>query len=286
MTAAAPSAPRAERGSNFFLGFLLLPKAKREALSAVYAYCRLIDDIVDSGSLTPEEAKRMLDFWRDEVERLFAGKPTHSISARLLGPVREFCLPKEPFLEMIRGCEMDLGPTRYETFDQLESYMEGVAVSVGRLVVEIFGYQHTSKDKIQEFARLFGFAFQLTNIIRDVGVDLEIGRIYLPESDMREAGYSREALIHRDHTPAFERLMELEYKRARSYYQRARNLVDFRDRPGLLPAEIMAHIYEGILEEVRGTGFRVLYHKTSLSKWRKVRLAFDAWKYCHGFHGF
>jgi len=142
----APPAPKAEKSSNFFLAFLFLSKAKREALSAVYAYCRLIDDIVDSGDLSKEEAQKLLDFWREEIERLYAGAPTHAVSRRLLPQVKAFTLPKEAFLEMIRGCEMDLGPAHYETFEELESYMRGVAGSVGSLSVEIFGYKHTPPE--------------------------------------------------------------------------------------------------------------------------------------------
>ncbi|MEQ1919532.1 MAG: squalene/phytoene synthase family protein, partial [Elusimicrobiota bacterium] len=122
--------PLAEKKSNFFLGFLLLPKAKREALSAVYAYCRLIDDIVDEG-LPKDEARRQLDFWREEIERLYQGTPTHAISRGLLKAVADYKIPKEPFLEMIRGCAMDLDGTRYETIADLESYMRGVASAVG-----------------------------------------------------------------------------------------------------------------------------------------------------------
>ncbi len=281
MTAAAQ---KTERGSNFFLGFLFLPRAKREALSAVYAYCRLIDDIVDDNVLPKDEARRMLDFWRLEVDRLYAGTPTHPVSRRLVEPVRAFRLAKEDFLEMIRGCAMDLEESRYETFEQLESYLQGVACSVGRLSIQIFGYRHTSEADIREFARLFGYAFQMTNIIRDVGVDLELGRVYLPEADMRAAGYSREALVRREQTPAFDALMERLYQRTVGFYRRARNLVDFRDRPAMVPAEVMAHVYEALLEDIRAGGFKVLFQKQSLSPWRKARLAGRAWLYCHGIH--
>ncbi len=277
-----PAPPRAETKSSFFLGFLLLPRAKREALSAAYAYCRLIDDIVDSGSLSKDEARKMLDFWREEIERLYAGKPTHSISAALLGPVSDYKIPKEAFLEMIRGCAMDLDGARYETIADLESYMRGVASSVGIMCVRIFGWKHTPDARMNEFATTFGYAFQLTNILRDVGADLEIGRIYLPLSDLRAAGYTAEQLIHRDHGPAFERLMESEYARAKAYYARARNLVDFRDRPALAPAEVMAHVYEGLLDEIRAEKFRVLYRKTSLPAHRKLALALRGWLSCHG----
>jgi phytoene synthase len=109
--------------------------------------------------------------------------------------------------------------------------------------------------------------------------------VYLPEEDMKEAGYSRDALIHRDHSLAFDRLMELQYRRAKQFYQRGRNLVDFRDRPALLPAEVMAHIYEGLLDEIKATEYRVLFQRSALPPLRKLRLAFKAWLYCHGIHG-
>ncbi len=279
MTAAAP---KAERKSNFFLGFLLLPKPKREALSAIYAYCRLIDDIVDEPG-PADEAKRQLDFWRGEIEALYKGNPGHEVSRALLKPVADYGIPKESFLEMIRGCAMDLEGKRYETIEELESYMRGVASSVGIMCVHIFGWSHTPKERMYEFATTFGYAFQLTNIIRDVGADLEIGRVYLPLKEIRDAGYSVERLTLRDHGPAFDRLMEGQYKRAKSYYARARNLVDFRDRPSLLPAEVMAHVYEGLLDEIKAGEFRVLFHKAALPAHRKLVLALRAWLYCHGF---
>jgi len=276
------SAPApAEKKSNFFLGFLLLPKPKREALSAVYSYCRLIDDIVDEG-LPKDEARRQLDFWREEIERLYRGEPTHAVSRALLKPVADYKIPKEPFLEMIRGCAMDLDGARYETIADLESYMRGVASSVGVMCIHIFGWTYTPKERMYEFATTFGYAFQLTNIIRDVGADLEIGRVYLPLSEIKEAGYSVDRLVLRDHGPAFDRLMEGQYKRAKAYYARARNLVDFRDRLALLPAEVMAHVYEGLLDEIKAREFRVLFQKTSLPGWRKAALAFRAWLFCHG----
>ncbi|MBI5631446.1 MAG: squalene/phytoene synthase family protein [Elusimicrobia bacterium] len=278
-------APPAEKGSNFAVGFWVLPKAKREALRAVYRYCRLIDDVVDSGSLRSDEALRLLGFWREEIERLYAGTPTHSVSLELAAHVERFRLPKEPFLEMIRGCEMDVEPAPYGTFEELKSYMRGVACSVGALAVEIFGYRHSSREDMSRFALDFGYAFQLTNIIRDVGSDLELGRVYIPEEDMREVGYSRERLLGRAHDAAFERLMALECRRARDFYRSARGRVDFRDRPGLLAAEMMAHVYEGVLEEIERGGFRVLFQKASLPPWRKLGLAFKAWLYCRGLYG-
>jgi phytoene synthase len=271
----------ASSGSNFALGFLFLPKAKRRALETVYEYCRRIDDIVDEG-LSKDEARTQLDFWTDEVGRIFEGRPTHPLGLALQPHIKAYGLQREPFHEMIRGCRMDLEGTRYQTLADLESYMRGVAGSVGAMSVRVFGYAHTPQADIDAFARDFGYAFQLTNIIRDVGADLELGRVYLPEDDIRAAGYSRERLIARSHDPAFERLMKVQYDRAKAYYRKARSEVDFRDRPSLLPAEVMAHVYEGLLDEIAASGFRVLFEKTRLSPLRKAKLAAKAWLYCHG----
>ncbi len=276
-------APRAEKKSSFFLGFLMLPRAKRDALSAAYAYCRLIDDIVDSGSFPKDEARRRLDFWRAEVGRLYEGRPTHPISSALARPVFDYAIPKDALLEMIRGCALDLEATRYETIEDLESYMRGVASSVGIMCVHIFGWRHTPKERMYEFATVFGYAFQLTNIIRDVGADLELGRVYLPQADLREADCAVDHLLRRDRGPAFDRLMRVEYLRAKNYYARARALVDRRDLPSLLPAEVMAHVYEGLLDEIKKGGFRVLDRKTRLPAYRKPALALRAWLYCYGF---
>ncbi len=277
-----PAPPRAEKKSNFFLGFVLLPRAKREALSAAYAYCRLIDDIVDDNNIPKAEARKLLDFWREEIDRVYAGRATHPIARALEKPIADYKIPKDAFLEMIRGCAMDLEQSRYETVADLESYMRGVASSVGVMCVHIFGWKHTPNERMNEFATTFGYAFQLTNIIRDVGADLELGRIYLPLADLRAAGYTVDQLLHRDHGPAFDKLMAAEYARAKEYYAKARGLVDVRDRPALLPAEVMAHVYEGLLDEIKDQKFRVLYQKTRLSGRRKLALALRAWLYCHG----
>ena len=274
--------PRAEQRSSFFLGFLLLPRAKREALSAAYAYCRLVDDIVDSGRLTKDKAREELDFWREEIGRLYAGRSAHPVAKALERPVADYKIPKDAFLEMIRGCAMDLEKTRYETISDLESYMSGVASSVGVMCVHIFGWRHTPPERMREFAAAFGHAFQLTNILRDVGADLALGRVYLPLADLRAAGYGVEQLLRREEGPAFELLMGAEYARAKNYYARARGLVDPRDRPALLPAEVMAHVYEGLLDEIARDDFPVLFRKTGLSAPRKIALALRAWLYCHG----
>ena len=278
------SAPRAERGSNFYLGFLFLSKPKREALKAVYGFCRHIDDIVDAGNMRPEEAQESLDNWREEIERLYKGKPTQELAQRVFPYVERYHLPKQAFLGLIGGVEMDLRRKRYDTFSELEPYLYGVAVTVGLLCVEIFGHEHTPPEQAREYAKNMGYAFQLTNILRDVGTDLEDGRIYLPRQDIEKAGYSIDALIRREHTPAFEALMNQEYDRARTFYQRARNCIDPQDRPSMLPAEIMARVYEDILEQMKASGFRVFFQKTKISAWRKAWLALAGIAYSYGIY--
>lgn len=271
-----------EKKSNFFLGFIFLSKPKRQALSAVYAYCRIIDDLVDDGAKTEQEAREGLDFWRNEIERIYAGHGEHPLSKEIEEALSHFKLPKDAFFEMIRGCEMDLEKKSYHTFEELEPYLQGVAVSVGKLSVEIFGHEYTPKERLDEFVKSFGYAFQMTNILRDVGADLEIGRIYLPENMMNGAGYSREALLRREHNPAFERLMGNLHQKTKGFYRAGRNALDFRDRPTMMPAEIMAHIYEGVLDEIERNNFHVFFSKTSLSPLKKLSLALKAWLYCHG----
>ncbi len=202
----APAAPKAEKSSNFFLAFLFLSKAKREALSAVYAYCRLIDDIVDSEACRKEEARKLLDFWREEVERLYAGAPTHAVSRRLLPQVKAFALPKEAFLEMIRGCAMDLENARYETFAaELESYMRGVASSVGSLSRRTSSA--TSTRRPSAMARVRDDAFRLRlpadeHPPRRRRRPRELGAVYLPlRPTCAAAGcIPGRALLRREHT--------------------------------------------------------------------------------------
>ncbi|MBI4679369.1 MAG: squalene/phytoene synthase family protein [Elusimicrobia bacterium] len=274
-----------EKGSSFYLGFLFLSKPKREALAAVYAYCRHIDDIVDAGDLTAEAARHELGFWHDELDRLFGGRPTHRVSLRLAPHVRRFALAKEPFLEVLKGCEMDLGQVRYESFAELQAYMARVASAVGLILVEIFGHRATPPELLREFAMDFGYAFQLTNIIRDVGADLDKGRVYLPAADMREKGCALESLLRRERTEAFLAVMERQYLRAKGFYRKARESLDPADRPAMLPAEVMAHVYEGLLEDIRASGFDVLRTAPRQGALRKAGRALKAWLYCRGFTG-
>lgn len=266
-----------EKSSNFYFGFLFLSRRRREALAAVYAYCRHIDDIVDSMDLPEKEARERLDFWRKEIDELYKDRPNHPISSRLHPFVKEFDLPKEGFRELIAGMTMDLDKKRYETFEDLKRYLFGAAGTVGLLCVNIFGYRYTRPEKIREYAIEMGNALQLTNILRDVGADLELGRVYLPARDIREAGYSLEELLRREYSPAFSRLMAREAHRAGEFLSKARSLLDPRDASSMLPAEVMARIYEDVLDRIRAGGYRVFFQKARVPTWRKAWIAGKAW---------
>lgn len=277
-------ASRPQSGSSFSLGFLFLSRERRAALEDVYAFCRLVDDIVDDGSRSREEAARELDFWRAEVGRLYAGAPTHELSRRLAPHVDRFKLPKEGFAELVEGVAMDLEKTRYQTYGELERYLFGVAGTVGLLCVEIFGHSHTPAHDLRAYALRMGNAFQLTNIIRDVGVDLEKGRLYVPLEDLAAAGCPVESVYSRSHTPAFAAAMLRLYKRARAEYDAAAGLLHPQDRPAQLPGAVMAAVYEDLLEELRRREFRVLFEKVSTPKPRRMLLAAKAWARAHGIY--
>ena len=273
-----------EAGSNFALAFFFLSRPQREALRAVYAFCRHVDDIVDSGALPTQAAARQLDFWKEEIGRLYAGKAEHPIALRLRPHILQFSLPQQAFLDIVAGVRMDLEKTRYETFEELEKYLYGVAGAVGLLCVEIFGYRKTPPEEIRSFAVALGNAVQLTNILRDVGTDLERGRIYVPLCDLRECGYTAEAFIRREHSAEFVRLMSREHDRAKAFYRQTRNLLHPDDRAAMTAAAVMAEIYEEVLDKVKAENFRVFFQRVGLSFWRKLYLAGRAWCRAHGIY--
>lgn len=279
-----PAPPAAERSSNFYLGFLFLPRRRREALEAVYAFCRAVDDIVDSGEHTEAQARAHLDAWRAELARLYAGESRHALARRLEPFVRELDLPREAFLDMIDGMQLDLDRKRYEGFAELERYLYGAAGTVGLLCVRIFGAARTPAPELREYALAMGNAFQLTNILRDVGADLERGRVYLPLADLRACGYPLDALLRREHNAAFEALMELQYARARDFYAKARGLLHPGDRRAMLPAEVMARVYEELLERLRAGRWRVFFRRERVPLGRKLLLALQAWAASRGIY--
>src|SRR6266511_5851284 len=259
--------------SNFFYAFLCLPRPQREALYAVYAFCRIVDDTVDVGQ--DHAAKRKeLERWRAEIAQVFEGSPEHPAAQRLQEAVKLFPIPREALNEIIAGVEMDLDRSTYRTFDELYPYCYRVASAVGLCCIEIFGY---SDVRAREYAVNLGIALQLTNILRDVQADARAGRVYLPQEDLRRFGVSAEDLAEGRYTPEFAALMGFEATRAREYYGRAWAALPVGDRPRLFAAEIMGQTYFALLRAMEKRGFQVFGERVALPAHRKVAIALRCW---------
>jgi len=259
--------------SNFFFAFLTLPRPQREAIYAVYAFCRIVDDAVDLGQ--DRAAQRgELARWREEIRRVYEGTPEHPAAERLQEAVKLFPIPRSALLEIIAGVEMDLGRSTYETFEDLAPYCYRVASAVGLCCIEIFGY---TDPRAREYAVSLGMALQLTNIIRDVGADARSGRIYVPQQDLRASGVSAEDLKVGRYGDAFVRLMAAQAARAREHYARAWAAFPAADARSLVPAEIMGRIYFALLEEIEARRFRVFDARVTLSARRKAAIALRCW---------
>jgi phytoene synthase len=258
--------------SNFYYAFRLLTPERRAALYAVYAFCRFIDDIADDQ--TRRAPATLLARWREELDSVYGGAPTHPVSYALADAVQRFRLPQEHFLDLIRGVEMDLTQRRYATFDELYQYCYRVASTVGLLCIEIFGYQRQSA---RDYAVDLGIAFQLTNILRDVLEDARRGRLYLPLEDLRRFDCTEAELLTGRYSPRVGALMAFECGRARAYYLRARGALAPEDRGSLAAAEAMRSIYERLLDRIEARHFDVFGPKVTLPRYEKVTLALAAW---------
>jgi phytoene synthase len=265
--------------SNFYYGFLALPRPRRDALYAVYAFCRTVDDIADLGQARGEDPASLrgaLAAWREEVARCYApsGAPEHPIARRLRAAVQEFPIPREALEAIIEGVESDLDRRTYETMEDLYPYCYRVASAVGLCAVEIFGYRD---PRARQYAIDLGLALQLTNILRDVGADARGGRVYLPQEDLRAFGVTAGDLREGRYGPAFIRLMEREAERARGFYRAAWASYPASDARSLVPAEIMGRIYYALLQEIERRRFRVLDARVTLPARRKVGVALGCW---------
>jgi phytoene synthase len=260
-------------GSSFYYSFLFLPPERRRAITALYAFCREVDDVVDEG-MDPQLAATKLAWWRTEVGNLFAGKPQHPVT-RALEPQRDkYGISAARLNEIIDGMEMDLRQTRYLDWAGLESYCYRVASVVGLLAAGIFGYRD---ERTLDYAKHLGIAFQLTNIIRDVGEDARKNRVYLPVEDLQRFGVPASDILQAKETPAFRSLMEFQAERARRYYESAMSALPAQDRRAQRPGLIMAAIYRTLLEEIQRGGFQVLTQRTSLTPLRKFWIAWRTW---------
>ena len=259
--------------SNFYYSFLLLPRAERRAIKDVYAFCRLLDDIVDEDQ-AGRNPYAELEYWRGEVEAIYQGSPTSAFGEQLLTSVEEFDLPKQPFLDLIDGMEMDLKWHSYQTFADLREYCYRAASTVGLICIEIFGYESA---RTREYAVNLGLALQLTNILRDLKEDTARGRIYIPVEDLERFGYSERELRENLYNAPFIELMKYEHSRARSYFEKAAGSLPDQDRPSMFAAEIMGAIYMELLDQIPAVQFDVFHNRLTVSKTRRLQIALSIW---------
>ena len=263
----------ASSGSSFYYSFLFLPPERRRAITALYAFCREVDDVVDE-TQEPQIAAAKLAWWRAEVANLVAGNPQHPVTRALHPHLAAFGITGERLNEIIDGMEMDLTQTRYLDWSGLERYCYRVASVVGLLAAAIFGYRDA---RTLDYARELGIAFQLTNIIRDVGEDARMNRIYLPMADLKQFGVPAADILQSRETPEFTRLMRFETQRAKEHYAKAFSALPACDRKAQRPGLIMAAIYRSLLDEIERDGFHVLTQRTSLTPLRKFWIAWKTW---------
>ncbi len=269
-------------GSNFYHSFFFLPQARRNAIHAVYAFCREVDGAVDDPA-PGSDPRAHLARWRAEIASLYRqdgdgdAHSSNPIIICLAEHIRRLGIPQDYFNEIIAGVEMDLTLTRYATFSDLYWYCYRVASVVGLICLKIFGAQ---APESQAYAVNLGVAFQLTNILRDLKVDGARGRIYLPAEDLLRFGYSEHDLLAGASTPAFINLMEFQCRRAQDYYRAAEAALPESDRRALLPAEIMRAIYHTILERIEASRYDVFARRITLSPPRRVAVALNTWLTC------
>jgi phytoene synthase len=263
----------AASGSSFYYSFMFLPPERRQAIIALYAFCREVDDVVDECQ-DPQIAHTTLDWWRHQVGLIYEGAPQHPVGQALKDVIQRFNLPRELLLEVIDGMQMDLQQTRYLDWKALHLYCYRVASVVGLLSAEIFGY--TNRQTLK-YAHDLGLAFQLTNIIRDVGEDARRGRIYLPINELQQFGVPAKQILDGQYSDGFRELMAFQAKRARQLYEQAFAQLPAEDRKAQRPGLIMAAIYRTLLDEIEADGFLVLDRRTSLTPLRKIWLAGKTW---------
>ncbi len=260
-------------GSSFASAFWMLPKPKRNALHAIYAFCRLADDIVDDPEIAGNRTA-LLARWREELDGAYRGKAQHAVGVALSDAIERFRLPEHVFLDLLAGVEFDLGDEPIETFDDLRLYCYRVASTVGLLVVRILGFKNPQS---LEFAETLGIAVQLTNVLRDVGDDASTGRIYLPKDELERFGVSTESLLAGRRTDELQLMLSFYAKRTTSYYERAEQLLPNEDRRSLRPATAMGRIYQALLDELIERKFPCFEQPLRLSKPRRVVIAAKVW---------
>jgi phytoene synthase len=261
----------ASSGSSFYYAFLFLPTERRAAITAFYAFCREVDDVVDEIS-DPSVAQSTLAWWQKEVQQAFAGKPTHPVMHALMPHVKVYDIEAHHLLSVIEGCQMDLTQTRYLDFAGLQRYCHLVAGVVGEVAAKIFGQTDPATTL---YAHKLGLAFQLTNILRDVGEDAMRGRIYMPVDELKQFDVKAQDLMQRQYSDRFTALMRFQAARAHGLYDEAMTLLPAADKRAQKPGLMMASIYRTLLREIEADNFQVLHQRVSLTPLRKLWLA---WK--------
>ena len=263
----------AQSGSSFYYSFLFLPTDRRRAITALYAFCREVDDIVDEIKDT-EVARVKLAWWSNEIAELFHGSPQHPVTRALAPAVTTFDLPESRFQEVIAGMEMDLTRNRYDTFQDLTLYCHRVAGVVGLMAAEIFG---RTQDATLEYAENLGTAFQLTNIIRDVGEDARRNRIYIPLDELGRFGIDTGDILRGRAADRFADLISYQIARARNFYARAFSALPDADRRAQRPGLVMAAIYQSLLNGIESKKTNVLTTRASMTPIRKLWIAWRTW---------
>ncbi len=259
----------AKSGSSFYYAFLFLPPPRRAAITAFYAFCREVDDVVDEVN-DPGVAATKLAWWRSEVATAFRGEPAHPVTKALMPHVQTYDIRAEHLLAVIDGCQMDLEQSRYLDFAGLARYCYLVAGIVGEVAASIFG---RTQAATVDYAHRLGLAMQLTNIIRDVGDDARRGRIYLPVSELKQFDVKAQEILNRGYSERFTALMKFQAERAHRTYDEAFALLPEADRTAQKPGLMMANIYRSLLREIEASGFQVLHQRTSLTPLRKLWIA-------------
>lgn len=263
-------------GSNFYYSFLFLPKRRRAAMYTVYAFCKEVDNAVDeppAGSNPQEELRR----WRAELEAAYRGTPTLPVTISLAEHVKQLAIPQTYFEELINGVEMDLTASRYATFQDLSLYCYRVASVVGLICLHVFG---TTSARAQDYAVALGMAFQLTNILRDLGTDAAQGRIYLPQEDLHKFGCTDQIILQRQESDVVRKLLYFETARAHEYYAKAQaafELLSAGDRQALTVSEIMRAVYVRILKKIEEPSHRVFGPRARLAASHRLAVAAGVW---------
>ncbi len=263
----------ARSGSSFYYAFMFLPPPRRAAITAFYAFCREVDDVVDEVS-DPGVAATKLAWWRGEIAQAFAGRPSHPVTQALLPLAPDYGIEPAHLLAVVEGCQIDLDQTRFLDFAALQHYCDLVAGVVGEVATNIFG---RTAEATVAYAHQLGLAMQLTNIIRDVGDDARRGRVYLPMSELQRFDVKAHELLRHEapwgYSQRFDALMRFQAERAHATFDAALHLLPDADRAAQKPGLMMANIYRTLLREIEGQGFQVLHQRTSLTPLRKLWIA-------------